>query len=62
VIAEDLGGDVAIGRAADVEQQAGVVRLRRGLGIDAKQVAKPHRNEGALQPMLERHADPEIRC
>ena len=29
--AEDLGGDVGIGRAADVEQQAGVVRLRRRL-------------------------------
>ena len=29
--AEDLGGGVGIGRATDVEQQAGVVRLRRGL-------------------------------
>jgi len=61
VIAEDLGGDVGVRGAADVEEQAGVVRLRRGFGIHAKLLAKPHRNQCALQPMLERDADPEVR-
>ena len=59
--AEDLGGDVGIGRAADVEQQARVVRLRRRLRIDAQTVGKPHREQRAVQPVLERHPDAEVR-
>jgi hypothetical protein len=43
-IAEDLGGDVRIGGAPRVRQQAGVIRLRRRHAVDAKLVAEPHRD------------------
>jgi hypothetical protein len=59
--AEELGGDVGVGRAADVEQQARVVRLRRRLRIDAQTIGKPHCNKRALQPVLERNSDAEVR-
>ena len=43
-----------VGGAADVEQQARVVGLRRGLGVDAEPLAQPHRHQRALEPVLER--------
>jgi hypothetical protein len=60
LIAEDLGGDVGICGAADVEQQARVVRLRRRLRIDAQSFAEPHRDQRAVQPVLEGNTDAEV--
>ena len=58
---EDLVADVRRGRAAYVEQQAPVVRLGSCLGIGAKALTQPHRDQGAVQPVLEGYADGEIR-
>ena len=52
-LAEELGGDLRVGRAADVEQQARVVRLRRRLRVDAEALAEPHREQRAVQAVLE---------
>jgi hypothetical protein len=61
VATEDLGGDVGVGRAADVEEQARVVGLRRRLWVDAQTVCEPHREQRAVQPVFERNADAQVR-
>ncbi len=57
---EDLGGDLGVGSAARVGEQTGVVGLRRSLGVDPEAIAKPHRGEGAVQPVLERKAMAQV--
>ena len=44
VVAEELGGHVRVGGAADVEQQAGVVGLGGRLLVDAEPLGEPHRD------------------
>ena len=57
---EELGGGLGARGAAHMEQQARVVRLRRGLGVHAQTLAQPHREQRALEAVLERHADAEV--
>jgi hypothetical protein len=59
--AEDLGGDVRIGGAPRVGQQAGVIGLRRSRAVDAEPIAEPHRDHRGVQPMLERKPHAEVR-
>ena len=54
---EDLCSDICIGGAADVEEKTRVVGLRRGLRVDAHPIGKSHREQSALQAVLERHHD-----
>jgi hypothetical protein len=61
LLGERVGDDVGVSRAADVEQQARVVRLHRGFLIDAEAVTEPHRDQGAVQAVFERQAKAEIR-
>jgi hypothetical protein len=61
VVAEGAGGHLRVGGAADVEQQAGVVGLRRRVLVDAQPLAEPHRQQRAVQAVLGRHPDPEVR-
>jgi hypothetical protein len=60
-IAEDLRGDVRIGRAPGVGEQAGVVGLRDALAIDAEAVGEAHGDQGAVQAVLQREPHPEVR-
>ena len=60
--AEDLRGELRVGRATRVEEQARVVRLAPGLDIDAQAFAETHGEQRALQAVLERQPHPEIRC
>jgi hypothetical protein len=53
-VAKDLGGDVGVGRAAGVREHAGVVGLRGRLGIEPEAIGESGRDQGALQPVLER--------
>jgi hypothetical protein len=59
-LAAELFGDD--GGAADVKQQARVVRLRRGFRIEAQALAEAHREQRAVQPVLEGHPYAEIGC
>ena len=61
VIAEDFGGDVRVRRASDVTQQARVVRLRGRLRVYAQALGEPHREQRALQTVLKRHTDAQVR-
>jgi hypothetical protein len=61
IVAESLGGDLRVGGAANVEQQARIVGLRGRLLVDAQPLAEPHRQQRALQAVLQRHPDPEVR-
>ena len=61
VAAEDHRGVLGVRGAADVEEQARVVRVRRGLRVDAEALGEPHRDERALEPVLERQPDGEVR-
>jgi hypothetical protein len=42
-------------------EQAGVVRLREGLSVDAELVGEPHGDQGAVQPVLEGEPHAEVR-
>jgi hypothetical protein len=61
VSAEDLSRDVRIRGATDIEQQTRGVRLRRRLRVDTQTVCQPHREQRAVQPMLEGHPDAKVR-
>ena len=58
--AEDLRRDVGIRRAAGVHQQARVVGLRGRRAVDPEAVRQPHRDQRAVQALLERKAHPQI--
>ena len=58
--AEDLRGDVDLGRAAGVREQAGVVGLGCCPSVDAEPVGEAHRDHRRLQPVLERKCHPQI--
>jgi hypothetical protein len=60
--AEDLRGDVGVGRAARVREQAAVVRLRGVLLIDAEPVGEPHGDQRRVQPVLEGKAHAQVRA
>jgi hypothetical protein len=60
-LAEQVRRDVRVRGAADVEQQARVVGLPLGLGVDAEPLGQPHRGERALEPVLEREPGGEVR-
>jgi hypothetical protein len=51
---------VDVGCAADLLQQARVVRLRRGLTVDAEALGQARRDKRAAQPVLEVEPDAEI--
>jgi len=57
-IAVDLRSDVRIRRAARMGQQARVVRLPARLPVDPEAVGKPHRDQRAVQAVLERDPMP----
>lgn len=59
-IREDLGGDLGIGCASHVEQQAHVIGLRGGVGIQAEGVAQAHGEQRASDPVFELHTECEI--
>ena len=59
---EQVGDDLGVGGATDVEQQARVVGLGRGLRIDAQALGESHRDQGAVQTVLEGKTGAEIRC
>jgi hypothetical protein len=58
---KEFSGYLGIRRAARVAQKARVVRLRRRLGVDAKTVRKPHRNERAVKAVLEGEPHTQVR-
>jgi hypothetical protein len=60
-VAEDLGGDVGVGRAARVGEHAGVVRLRRRSTVNSEPLGEPARHQGGVQSVLEREAHAEVR-
>jgi hypothetical protein len=60
VPAEDLRGDVCIGHAAGVEQQAEVVGIADGVLAGAGAARQPDREQRPLQTVLERQPHPEI--
>ena len=60
VIGEDLGGDLRVGRAADVEQQAYAVHVPGSVGIHAEAFAQAHGEERAADPVFELHAECEV--
>jgi hypothetical protein len=59
-VAEDLGGYVGVGGATRVREHAGVVGLRGRLGIEPEAVGESGRDQGALQPVLEREPHAEV--
>ena len=61
ITAEDLGGDLRIGSAAAIREQARVVGLRCRLRIDSKTLAQPHRDLRCVQTVLERKAHGDVR-
>ena len=58
--AEHVRSDVRVGRAARMREQAGVVRLRQVLAVDAEAVGDPHRDQRAVQAVLERERHAEV--
>jgi hypothetical protein len=60
-LVEQLGGDLGIGGAAGIEQQARVIRLRRRLGVDSQAFTKPHREQRAVQAVLEGQPHAQVR-
>jgi hypothetical protein len=60
-IAEGIRRDVRVRGAARMGEEAGVVGLRDGLAVDAEPVGEPHRNQGAMQAVLEREPHAEVR-
>jgi hypothetical protein len=49
-----------LGGTARVREQAGVVRLRRGLAVDPEPLGEPHRDQRLVQPVLEGKAHAEV--
>ena len=60
LIREELGSGLSIGGASGVEEQARIVRSRGGFGVDAQAFAEPHREQRAVQAMLEWQPQGEI--
>jgi hypothetical protein len=60
-IAENLRRDVRVRGAARMGEEANVVGLRDGLAVDAEPVGEPHRNQGAMQAVLEREPHAGVR-
>jgi hypothetical protein len=60
VAAEELRGDVGVGHAGGMKQQARVVRLSQRVGVGAQALPEPRREQRALQAMLERQPHTEI--
>jgi hypothetical protein len=60
-LAEELGADLGVGGTADVEEEAPVVGLSRGVGVDRQTLAQTHGEQGAVQAVLEREPHAEIR-
>jgi hypothetical protein len=58
---EQLGRDLGIGCAADVEEQACVIDLRSRLIVDPQPLAQAHRDKRALQAVLKGQSHAEIR-
>jgi len=58
--AEDLSGDVRLGRTAGVGKQGGVVGLRSRLPVDAQPVGEAHCDQGPVQAVLEWKGHTEI--
>jgi hypothetical protein len=58
--AEDLRGDVGLGRAAGVAEQAGVVGLRCARSVDAQPVGQAHGDQRRVQAVLEREGHAEV--
>lgn len=61
VFPEDPSLELGTRRAADIEQKASEVGLRCRLGIDPETLSESHRDERAVQPVLERYTDTEVR-
>ena len=59
--AEDLCGDVGIGGAPRMGEQAGVKGLRRRDAVEPEAVSEPGRDQRAVKTELERKAHPEVR-
>ncbi len=59
-VVEEVGGDLGVGGAPDVEEQAAVVRLRRGRRVDPEPLAESDGDQGAVQAVLEREAHAEV--
>jgi hypothetical protein len=60
VLAEDPSFDLGTSGTADVEEEAREVGLGRHLGIDPQALSDPHRDQRAVQPVLERRTDTEV--
>jgi hypothetical protein len=45
----------------ELEERGGVVGLRQGVAVDADVVGEPHRDQGAVQAVLEREPHAEVR-
>jgi hypothetical protein len=59
--AEQLRGDVGVCGAPDVEQLTRVVGLGCRRRINVQAIGQPHREQRAVQAVLQRHADAEVR-
>jgi hypothetical protein len=60
-IAVDLRSDVRVRGAARMGEQARVVGLPAGLAVDAEAVGEAHRDQRAVQAVLEREPHAEVR-
>ena len=60
-LVEQVGDDLGVSGATDVEQQTRVVSLGRGVRVDAQTLGESHRDQGAVQTVLERKTGAEIR-
>ena len=60
-LAEEVGRDVRVRGATDVEEQARVVGLPLGFGVGAEPLGQPHPHQRALEPVLEREPGGEVR-
>ena len=58
---EQRGRNFGVGRTAGIEQQAAVLRLCRCLDVDAQPIDQARRNQGALEAVLEKQSDCQIR-
>jgi hypothetical protein len=59
-VAKDLGGDVGVGGAARMGEEAGIVGLRGRRLVNPEALGEPGRDQGAVQPVLEREAHTEV--
>ena len=59
-LVEELGADLGVGRAAEVEEHRAVVGVPSGLGVHAEPLRQSGGHQGGVQPVLDREAHAEV--